>query len=83
MIDGEEKKSGSLFEDFSPHINPPQEIDDPEDTKPEDWVDTAKYANPSAALYLMESPLPGICAICIAPEAGPTEVPSNTLQLYV
>lgn len=42
LIDGEEKKSGSLFEDFSPPFNPPKEIDDPEDTKPEDWVDTPK-----------------------------------------
>lgn len=42
LIDGEEKKSGSIFEDFTPSINPPKEIDDPEDTKPEDWVDTPK-----------------------------------------
>jgi hypothetical protein len=42
LIDGEEKKTGSLFEDFTPSINPDQEIDDPEDTKPDDWVDTAK-----------------------------------------
>ena len=42
LIDGEEKKSGSLFEDFTPAINPPTEIDDPEDQKPDDWVDTAK-----------------------------------------
>lgn len=48
LIDGEEKKSGSIFEDFTPSINPPTEIDDPEDTKPEDWVDTPKYANPTS-----------------------------------
>ena len=42
LIDGEEKKAGSLFEDFKPSINPPKEIDDPEDTKPEDWIDEAK-----------------------------------------
>lgn len=42
LIDGESKKSGSLFEDFEPAFNPPEEIDDPEDSKPEDWVDTAK-----------------------------------------
>ena len=42
LIDGESKKSGSVFEDFEPPINPPEEIDDPEDSKPEDWVDTAK-----------------------------------------
>ncbi|KAL3157665.1 hypothetical protein ABBQ32_012105 [Trebouxia sp. C0010 RCD-2024] len=49
LIDGEEKKTGSLFEDFSPPINPAKEIDDPEDTKPEDWVDTAKIADPEAS----------------------------------
>lgn len=42
LIDGESKKSGSLFEDFEPSINPPEEVDDPEDTKPEDWVENAK-----------------------------------------
>jgi calnexin len=48
LIDGESKKSGSLFEDFEPAFNPPEEIDDPEDSKPEDWVDTAKIPDPEA-----------------------------------
>ena len=42
LVDGESKKSGSLFEDFEPPFNPPEEIDDPEDKKPEDWVEQAK-----------------------------------------
>ena len=42
LIDGESKKSGSLFEDFSPSFNPPEEIDDPSDFKPDDWVDEPK-----------------------------------------
>ena len=42
LIDGEPKKSGSILEDFDPSINPPEEIDDPEDKKPEDWVDSPK-----------------------------------------
>jgi hypothetical protein len=42
LIDGESKKSGSILEDFDPAINPPEEIDDPEDKKPEDWVDSPK-----------------------------------------
>ena len=42
LIDGESKKSGSILEDFDPSINPPEEIDDPEDKKPEDWVDSPK-----------------------------------------
>jgi len=47
-IDGEEKASGSLFEDFEPPFNPPAEIDDPSDEKPEDWVDEAQIEDPSA-----------------------------------
>ena len=47
-IDGKEEKTGSLFEDFEPPFNPPKEIDDPEDKKPEDWVDDAKMADPAA-----------------------------------
>jgi hypothetical protein len=41
LVDGEAKKEGSLFEDFEPSINPPETIPDPEDKKPEDWVDEA------------------------------------------
>ncbi|KAF4594729.1 calreticulin [Ophiocordyceps camponoti-floridani] len=44
----EEVKSGSLFEDFVPEINPPAEIDDPKDTKPDDWVDKARIPDPDA-----------------------------------
>ncbi|KAL6869769.1 hypothetical protein ACO1O0_001098 [Amphichorda felina] len=46
--DGNEVKTGSLFEDFSPSVNPPEEIDDPNDTKPEDWVDKARIPDPEA-----------------------------------
>ena len=42
LVDGEEKKSGSLFDDFEPPINPPETIPDPEDKKPSDWVDEAR-----------------------------------------
>ncbi|KAH7163031.1 Calreticulin family-domain-containing protein [Dactylonectria estremocensis] len=45
---GEEVKSGSLLEDFSPAVNPAEEIEDPDDTKPEDWVDQARIADPEA-----------------------------------
>ncbi|PHH87420.1 hypothetical protein CDD83_8900 [Cordyceps sp. RAO-2017] len=44
----EEVKSGSLFEDFFPEINPPAEIDDPNDTKPDDWVDKSRIPDPEA-----------------------------------
>ena len=42
LVDGEEKKAGSLFEDFEPAFNPPETIPDPEDKKPADWVDEAR-----------------------------------------
>lgn len=35
-------RKGSLLEDFDPAVNPPAEIDDPEDFKPESWVDIAE-----------------------------------------
>jgi len=47
-IDGEEKSSGSLFEDFEPPFNPPMMIDDPSDEKPDDWVDDARIEDPKA-----------------------------------
>lgn len=40
--------SGSLLEDMSPPINPPAEIDDPEDSKPTDWDDREKIPDPDA-----------------------------------
>ncbi|KAF8510412.1 Calreticulin-domain-containing protein [Hysterangium stoloniferum] len=47
-IDGESVKTGNLLEDFDPAVNPAKEIDDPEDKKPEDWVDESKIADPEA-----------------------------------
>ncbi|KAF2836564.1 Calreticulin-domain-containing protein [Patellaria atrata CBS 101060] len=47
-LDGERSKNGSLFEDFNPAVNPDKEINDPKDTKPEDWVDDAKIPDPEA-----------------------------------
>ena len=48
FFNGESQKSGSLLEDFEPPVNPSKEIDDPEDTKPEDWVDTKRISDPDA-----------------------------------
>ncbi|ESK96243.1 calnexin [Moniliophthora roreri MCA 2997] len=48
LFNGESQKSGSLLEDFEPPVNPPKEIDDPEDSKPADWVDEKKIADPEA-----------------------------------
>jgi len=47
-LNGESSKTGSLLEDFEPPVNPPSEIDDPEDKKPADWVDQEKIPDPEA-----------------------------------
>nr|CAG4644111.1 EOG090X09BQ [Lepidurus arcticus] len=41
--------SGNLLEDFSPPVNPPSEIDDPSDSKPEDWDEREKIPDPEAS----------------------------------
>jgi hypothetical protein len=48
LVNGESKNTGSLLEDFQPAVNPLAEIDDPEDVKPEDWVDIKRIADPEA-----------------------------------
>ncbi|KAF8323970.1 Calreticulin-domain-containing protein [Clavulina sp. PMI_390] len=49
LVDEEEIGSGSLLENFTPAVNPPTEIDDPEDTKPATWVDAAEIVDPEAS----------------------------------
>ncbi|XP_061401879.1 calnexin [Musca vetustissima] len=39
---------GSLLTEFTPPVNPPREIDDPEDKKPEDWDEREKIPDPTA-----------------------------------
>jgi len=48
FLDGESIQSGSLLEDFDPPVNPSAEIDDPNDFKPEDWVDQKRIPDPDA-----------------------------------
>ncbi|KAG7305778.1 hypothetical protein JYU34_009907 [Plutella xylostella] len=48
MIDNKEVSSGSLLEDFTPPVNPPDEIDDPNDVKPVDWDEREKIVDSSA-----------------------------------
>jgi calnexin len=48
-VNDESVKSGSLLENFEPAVNPPDLIDDPNDTKPSDWVDVPKIPDPEAA----------------------------------
>ncbi|CAG9865351.1 unnamed protein product [Phyllotreta striolata] len=40
--------SGSLLEDFVPPVNPPLEIDDPDQKKPDDWDEREKIPDPEA-----------------------------------
>mmetsp|Transcript_30152 Transcript_30152/g.39716 ORF Transcript_30152/g.39716 Transcript_30152/m.39716 type:complete len:538 (+) Transcript_30152:80-1693(+) len=47
-IDTEKVSSGSLLEDMDPPVNPSKMIDDPNDLKPDDWVDEAKIPDPEA-----------------------------------
>ncbi|KAI0249552.1 Calreticulin family-domain-containing protein [Lactifluus subvellereus] len=48
LVNGDSLNRGSLLEDFTPPVNPPTEIDDPEDKKPEDWVDVDRIPDPDA-----------------------------------
>ncbi|KAI9806875.1 MAG: hypothetical protein M1833_002533 [Piccolia ochrophora] len=47
-IDGDIVKNGTLFEEFTPAVNPEKEIDDPKDKKPEDWVEQSRIPDPEA-----------------------------------
>ena len=40
---------GTLVDHFDPPVNPPAEIDDPDDFKPEDWDEREKIPDPSAS----------------------------------
>eukprot|EP00929_Paragymnodinium_shiwhaense_P002365 TRINITY_DN102594_c0_g1_i1.p1 TRINITY_DN102594_c0_g1~~TRINITY_DN102594_c0_g1_i1.p1 ORF type:complete len:548 (+),score=173.11 TRINITY_DN102594_c0_g1_i1:80-1645(+) len=48
LIDGVQKATGSLLENMQPPVNPPKEIDDPADGKPQDWVDEKKIDDPES-----------------------------------
>lgn len=45
---GQVVKEGNMLEDFSPAFNPPAEIEDPKDSKPDTWVDAARIPDPEA-----------------------------------
>lgn len=47
-VDHKIVKEGNLLEDFTPAVNPPAEIDDPNDKKPSDWDETEKIPDPDA-----------------------------------
>ncbi|KAJ8103893.1 Calreticulin family-domain-containing protein [Lipomyces tetrasporus] len=50
-VNGATAHAGSLLDDttFNPAFSPPKEVEDPEDTKPEDWVDEATIPDPNQA----------------------------------
>ncbi|CAI5784339.1 calmegin isoform X2 [Podarcis lilfordi] len=48
LIDQAVVGKGSLLEDMVPPVNPPKEIEDPNDKKPEDWDERAKIPDPEA-----------------------------------
>lgn len=48
FIDQSRVSHGSLLEDVVPPVNPPKEIDDPNDSKPDDWDERAKIPDPEA-----------------------------------
>ncbi|XP_077429542.1 calnexin isoform X2 [Vanacampus margaritifer] len=49
LVDQTVVNSGSLLTDVTPPVNPPAEIEDPEDRKPEDWDERPKIQDPDAA----------------------------------
>ncbi|XP_078087918.1 calnexin [Mustelus asterias] len=48
LIDQTVVNSGNLLVDMTPPVNPPKEIEDPDDQKPEDWDERPKIADPDA-----------------------------------
>lgn len=49
LVDQTVVNSGNLLKDMTPPVNPPAEIEDPEDQKPEDWDERPKIQDPDAA----------------------------------
>jgi calnexin len=47
-VDHKVVNEGSLLSDFVPPVNPPKEIDDPEDKKPQNWDEREKIPDPTA-----------------------------------
>jgi len=48
FIDQSSVSKGNMLTDVVPPVNPPKEIDDPKDSKPEDWDERAKIPDPEA-----------------------------------
>ncbi|XP_029007194.1 calmegin isoform X1 [Betta splendens] len=48
FIDQSSVSRGNLLHDMVPPVNPPKDIDDPNDSKPNDWDERAKIPDPEA-----------------------------------
>ncbi|CAN2387410.1 Calreticulin family [Pristimantis euphronides] len=48
LVDQNVVNRGSLLNDMNPAVNPPSEIEDPDDNKPEDWDERPKIPDPDA-----------------------------------
>uniref|UniRef100_H3ASW1 Calnexin n=1 Tax=Latimeria chalumnae TaxID=7897 RepID=H3ASW1_LATCH len=48
LVDQTVVSSGNLLSDTTPAVNPPHEIEDPDDLKPEDWDERPKIPDPDA-----------------------------------
>lgn len=48
FVDQSSVSQGSLLQDVVPPVNPLKEIDDPTDSKPQDWDERAKIPDPEA-----------------------------------
>lgn len=48
LVDQTVVNSGNLLNDMSPPVNPPREIEDPNDQKPEGWDERPKIPDPDA-----------------------------------
>ncbi|XP_069486985.1 calmegin [Ambystoma mexicanum] len=49
FVDQTSVSKGHLLEDMTPPVNPPEEIEDPDDIKPEEWDERLRIPDPSAA----------------------------------
>lgn len=80
LVDKKVVNSGSLLEDFTPPVNPPAEIDDPEDKKPEDWDEREKIPDPDATKpddWDEDAPAQIVDEAAVMPEGWLVDEPSH------
>lgn len=54
-VDKHYAQTGLLLDDFRPPVNPPKTIDDPNDSKPEDWDEREKIPDPDAGIIVEQN----------------------------